>query len=122
MTSIVFTNYINTDQHLLMRPKAEQPLTRGKEITKSGFLRNDRPPRRQIAYATVAEPATARLYIAAFGDAKLRFRALDELSVTGGGACHLGRIKQVPAVMRESLQILNLSRMNVEGECELLSS
>src|SRR3954451_19148941 len=70
----------------------------GLQPVQAGVLDDDRPPRRQIAGAAVAEPAAAAGDVAVLRDRELRARGGDEPLVVGGRARGIPARDDVPAV------------------------
>src|SRR5690349_5605752 len=80
----------------------------------AGVLHERRPPRRQVAFGPVAEPAGPRRYVGVLGDAELGLRAADEVAVLVRRAGHAHGIDGLPAVLTQQLL------RSVDGELEAL--
>ena len=72
---------LDAREYFVVGLEREQSGSSREEATESGFLRNDRPARRQVADAPVAEPRAPRGHITALRNAKLGLRRLDKALV-----------------------------------------
>ena len=119
VTLVVTDDLLRARDGLLECLEGDEPLAGWHDIVEAGVLDEHRTPARQVAGASVAEPAAPGVDVQVLGDHQLRRRALNVVAVAPRIAGRRARVGESPAVLREGAAIRFVGLVDVQRDLEL---